>query len=183
MPLGPGTKLGPYEIQSPLGAGGMGEVYKAKDTRLDRFVAIKVLPEAFASDSDRRQRFEHEARVLSSLSHPNLLAIFDVGSQNGIYFIVSELLNGSSLRSLIADHPLTLKKSVDYGLQIAKGLAAAHEKGIVHRDLKPENIFLTDDGQVKILDFGLAKSLDFDFASAGKTLTVQTAPGVVLGTV
>jgi serine/threonine protein kinase len=161
----------------------MGEVYKARDTRLDRFVAVKVLPEAFASDSDRRQRFEHEARVLSSLSHPNLLAIFDVGSQNGIYFIVSELLIGSSLRSLLADHPLTLKKSVDYALQIAKGLAAAHEKGIVHRDLKPENIFLTDDGQLKILDFGLAKSLDFDFASAGKTLTVQTAPGVVLGTV
>jgi eukaryotic-like serine/threonine-protein kinase len=183
MPLAPGTQLGPYQILAPLGAGGMGEVYKAKDTRLDRLVAVKVLPEAFAIDSDRRQRFEHEARALSSLSHPNLLAIFDVGSQNGFYFIVSELLSGSSLRSILADHPLTLKKSVEYALQIARGLAAAHEKGIVHRDLKPENIFLSDDGQIKILDFGLAKSVDLDSANAGKTLTVQTAPGIVLGTV
>jgi eukaryotic-like serine/threonine-protein kinase len=183
MPLAPGTQLGPYQILAPVGAGGMGEVYKAKDTRLDRFVALKVLPEAFASDPDRRQRFEHEARVLSLLSHPNLLAMFDVGSQNDLYFIVSELLSGSSLRSLFADRPIGMKKSVEYAIQIAKGLAAAHEKGIIHRDLKPENIFLTDDGQIKILDFGLAKSLDLDSANAGKTLTVQTAPGIVLGTV
>jgi serine/threonine protein kinase len=162
----------------------MGEVYKAKDTRLDRHVAVKVLPEAFANDSDRRQRFEHEAHLLSSLSHPNLLAIFDVGSHNGVYYIVSELLEGRSLRSALSDHPLSLKKSVEYALQIAKGLAAAHEKGIVHRDLKPENIFVTEEGQIKILDFGLAKSLSLDSAAdGGRTLTFQTTPGMVLGTV
>jgi serine/threonine protein kinase/WD40 repeat protein len=183
MPLVSGTHLGPYEITTPLGAGGMGEVYKAKDTRLDRYVAVKVLPEAFANDSDRRQRFEHEAHLLSSLSHPNLLAIFDVGSHNGVYYIVSELLEGRSLRSALSDHPLSLKKSVEYALQVAKGLAAAHEKGIVHRDLKPENIFVTEEGQIKILDFGLAKSLNLDSADGGRTLTVQTTPGMVLGTV
>jgi serine/threonine protein kinase/Tol biopolymer transport system component len=183
MPLAPGHKLGPYEILSSLGAGGMGEVYKAKDARLDRLVAIKVLPESLASDSDRRQRFEHEAHLLSSLSHPNLLAVFDVGCHDGLYFIVTELLNGSSLRAVLSSHPLALRKSVEYGLQIARGLAAAHEKGIIHRDLKPENIYVTDDGQVKILDFGLAKSVSLDSAYGGKTVTVQTAPGIVLGTV
>src|SRR5215831_12415837 len=146
MSLASGTHMGPYELLAPLGAGGMGEVYKAKDARLDRLVAIKVLPELFADDPERRLRFEHEARLLSSLSHPNLLAVFDVGSHNGLFFIVSELLNGRSLRSVLADHPLTLKKSVEYGLQVSKGLAASHEKGIIHRDLKPENIFVTDDG-------------------------------------
>src|SRR5215467_9280119 len=121
MPLAPGTQLGPYQILALLGAGGMGEVYKAKDTRLDRFVAVKVLPEAFTDDGDRRLRFEHEAHVLSSLSHPNLLAVFDVGTHTGQYFIVSELLTGSSLRAVLSDHPLSLRRSVEYALQIARG--------------------------------------------------------------
>jgi eukaryotic-like serine/threonine-protein kinase len=183
MALVTGTKLGPYEILAPLGTGGMGEVYRARDVRLDRFVAIKVLPEAFANDSERRQRFEHEAHLLGSLSHPNLLAVFDVGSHNGVYYIVSQLLEGRSLRSVLSDETLSLKKSIEYSLQIARGLAAAHEKNIIHRDLKPENIFITETGLVKILDFGLAKSLALSGPDGGKTLTVQTAPGIILGTV
>jgi len=184
MTLAPGTKLGPYEIQSALGSGGMGEVYRARDTRLDRVVAVKILPEALAKDGDRLQRFEHEARVLSTLSHPNLLSIYDVGSQDGIHYLVSEFLEGHTLRELLKDNPLGVRRATDYGLQIAKGLSAAHEKGIVHRDLKPENIFVTTDGRVKILDFGLAKqSLADTGNSSGLTQTVQTVPGVVLGTV
>src|SRR4029077_4385146 len=184
MTLAPGTKLGPYEIQSALGSGGMGEVYRARDTRLDRVVAVKILPEALAKDGDRLQRFEHEARVLSTLSHPNLLSIYDVGSQDGIHYLVSEFLEGHTLRELLKDNPLGVRRATDYGLQIAKGLSAAHEKGIVHRDLKPENIFVMTDGRVKILDFGLAKqSLADTGNSSGLTQTVQTVPGVVLGTV
>jgi eukaryotic-like serine/threonine-protein kinase len=184
MTLAPGTRLGPYEIQSSLGAGGMGEVYRARDTRLDRVVAVKILPEALAKDGDRLQRFEHEARVLSTLSHPNLLSIYDVGSQDGIHYLVSEFLEGHTLRELLKDNPLGVRRATDYGLQLAKGLSAAHEKGIVHRDLKPENIFVTTDGRVKILDFGLAKQSFADTGnSSGLTQTVQTVPGVVLGTV
>jgi serine/threonine protein kinase len=184
MTLAPGTKLGPYEIQSALGSGGMGEVYRARDTRLDRVVAVKILPEALAKDGDRLQRFEHEARVLSTLSHPNLLSIYDVGSQDGVHYLVSEFLEGHTLRELLKDNPLGVRRATDYGLQIAKGLSAAHEKGIVHRDLKPENIFVTTDGRVKILDFGLAKQSLADAGNlSGLTQTVQTVPGVVLGTV
>jgi eukaryotic-like serine/threonine-protein kinase len=182
MSLTSGTKLGPYEIQAPLGAGGMGEVYRARDTRLERSVAIKILPATFSSDPDRLQRFQQEARILSSLSHPNLLAIFDVGSESGSYYLVSELLEGESLRERLNAEPLPLRKAVDYGVQMANGLAAAHEKGIVHRDLKPDNIFVTKDGRVKILDFGLAKTaLD----AGGNTATMAapaTMPGMVLGT-
>ncbi len=182
MSLNSGTKLGPYEIIAPLGAGGMGEVYRARDTRLDRIVAIKVLPPVMAVDSDRLQRFQHEARILSALNHPNLLAIYDVGSEGEVHFLVSEFLTGHTLRTLLDESPLGVRHAVEYSLQIAKGLAAAHEKGIVHRDLKPENIFITDAGVAKLLDFGLAKVAPVSDGS-GITMTVQTVPGLVLGTV
>src|SRR5271165_5482471 len=182
MALTPSTKLGPYEIQSPLGAGGMGEVYRALDTRLGRTVAVKVLPTEFSSDEDRLRRFEHEARLLSTLNHPNLLAIYDVGTQDGVHFLVSELLEGESLRQRLEHGPLTARKAVDFGVQMAKGLAAAHEKGIVHRDLKPDNVFVLSDGRVKILDFGLAKqTLEADDNTvSGHGPGTQT--GAVLGT-
>ena len=183
MTLVAGAKLGPYEIVAPLGAGGMGEVYRARDTRLGREVAIKVLPEGFAQDPERLQRFEQEARVLGALNHPNLLAIFDVGSKDGLKYLVSEFLEGKTLREHLNGGALPQRKVVEYSTKIANGLAAAHEKGIVHRDLKPENVFVTNDEQVKILDFGLAKS----GLEAGQTLTTAvtaaTAPGTVMGTV
>ncbi|MFZ1138390.1 MAG: protein kinase [Candidatus Sulfotelmatobacter sp.] len=186
MPLTSGIKLGPYEIQSQLGAGGMGEVYRAVDTRLGRVVAIKVLPESLANDPERLQRFEHEARLLSALNHPNLLSIFDVGAQNGIHYLVSEFLEGSTLREKIAGGPLPKRRVVDYALQIATGLSAAHDKGIVHRDLKPDNVFVTREERIKILDFGLAKQTRAAAVMAdGVTLTspTPTAAGIVLGTV
>src|SRR6476659_6879497 len=176
MPVPRGTQLGPYEIVAALGAGGMGEVYRARDTRLGREVAVKILPESLAKDSDRLARFEQEARILGQLSHPNLLAIFDVGAHNGVHYLVSELLEGKPLRILLTSHSLGVRRASEYGLQIAKGLAAAHERGIIHRDLKPENIFVTDDGQVKILDFGLAKQNPENVEDFGKTVTFQTVP-------
>jgi len=188
MPLTPGTKFGPYEIQSQLGAGGMGDVYRARDTRLDRDVAIKILPESFARDADRLRRFEQEARAVAALNHPNILAVFDIGRQDGSPFLVSELLEGETLRHPLERGSFSQRKAIEYGVQIAQGLAAAHEKAIVHRDLKPENIFVTKDGRVKILDFGLAKlgqkasatSADSD----GVTLTSShTVAGLVMGTV
>jgi hypothetical protein len=185
MPLTTGTRLGPYEIVSSLAAGGMGEVYRARDTRLDRTVAIKVLPESLAADPERLQRFEQEARILSSLNHPNLLSIFDVGTQGEVHYLVSEFLEGETLRERVGGHALPQRKTTDYALQIANGLTAAHEKGIIHRDLKPDNVFVTQDGRVKILDFGLAKqSRAAAFAADGATVTSNpTAAGVVLGTV
>jgi serine/threonine protein kinase len=156
MALMPGTKLGPYEIVALVGAGGMGEVYRARDPRLQRAVAIKVLPTAFSSDAERLQRFQLEARVLSALNHPNLLAVFDVGAQDNVHYLVSEYLEGKTLRERMNSGPLTNQKLSDYAIQLAHGLAAAHEKGITHRDLKPENIFITRDDRIKILDFGLA---------------------------
>ena len=184
MTLTSGTKLGPYEIQSQLGAGGMGEVYRARDTRLDRTVALKILPAAFSADPDRLHRFQHEAKLLSTLNHPNVLAIYDVGEQNGIRFLVSEFLEGQSLREVLAAGTLPRRKLIEYALDIAKGLAAAHEKGIVHRDLKPDNVFITRDDRVKVLDFGLAKQAP-DPTSESATMTggVPTTPGTVLGTV
>ena len=158
MALAPGTQLGPYEIQAPVGAGGMGEVYRARDTRLNRDVALKTLPPEFAADPLRCRRFEEEARALATLDHPNILVIFDVGTHDGSFFVVSELLHGKMLRELLGK-PLPLREAMNFALQIAHGLAAAHDKGIVHRDLKPENIFVTRDHRVKILDFGLAKHL------------------------
>ncbi len=187
MALTSGTKLGPYEIQSPLGAGGMGEVYRARDTRLGRDVALKILPESFARDRERLHRFEQEARAVAALNHPNILAIFDTGQNNGSPFLVSELLEGESLRTLLDRGAMPQRKVIDHGVQIAQGLAAAHEKGIVHRDLKPENIFVTRDARIKILDFGLAKlAQKTSVATAdadGVTLTSShTAAGVVMGT-
>src|ERR1017187_608262 len=140
MALPSGTKLGPYEIVATIGAGGMGEVYRAKDTRLGRDVAIKVLPESFVKDADRLHRFEQEARAVAALNHPNILAIHDIGEEAGSPFIVSELLEGNSLRSELEHGALSARKASDYAVQIAQGLAAAHEKNIIHRDLKPENI-------------------------------------------
>jgi len=184
MSLTSGTKLGPYEIQSPLGAGGMGEVYRARDTRLGRDVALKILPESFARESDRLHRFEQEARAVAALNHPNILAIFDTGQNNGSPFLVSELLEGETMRSVLDRGAVQQRKTIDYGVQIAQGLAAAHEKGIVHRDLKPENIFVNKDARIKILDFGLAKLAPKTGADAnGVTLTSShTAAGVVMGT-
>ena len=184
MALAPGAKLDPYEIVSPLGAGGMGEVYRARDARLGRDVAIKILPESFARDADRLRRFEQEARAVAALNHPNILAIHDIGQYNGAPFLVSELLEGESLRVMLDRGPVSQRKTIEYGVQIAHGLAAAHEKGIVHRDLKPENIFITRDGRIKILDFGLAKlAQKAGTESDGLTLTgSNTVAGVVMGT-
>src|SRR5205823_9601909 len=186
MPLSSGTKLGPYQIQTPLGSGGMGEVYSALDSRLGRDVALKILPESFARENDRLERFETETRAVAALNHPNILAIFDIGQNNGSPFLVSELLEGETLRTVLDRGAMPSRKTIDYGVQIAQGLAAAHEKGIVHRDLKPENIFVTKDARIKILDFGLAKLAQKASAAAaddGITLTSShTAAGVVMGT-
>jgi eukaryotic-like serine/threonine-protein kinase len=188
MPLTSGTKLGPYEILAPIGAGGMGEVYRAKDTRLGRDVALKILPGSFARDADRLRRFEQEARAVAALNHPNILAVFDIGqhSEGGhdvSPFLVSELLEGESLRVALDRGPLPQRKTIEYGVQIAYGLAAAHDKGIVHRDLKPENIFITKDGRIKILDFGLAKLAQKGVDPDEPTLTAShTAAGMVMGT-
>ncbi len=187
MTLAAGTKIGPFEIISPLGAGGMGEVYRARDTRLGREVALKVLPETFSRDPDRLRRFEQEARAVAALNHPNILAIHDIGEQGGAPYLVSELLEGSSLRAEIDNGALPARKAADYAAQIAQGLAAAHEKNIIHRDLKPENVFITRDGRVKILDFGLAKlaasAVGGSTELAAMTLTsLPTEAGVVLGT-
>jgi len=186
MTLRAGTRLGAYEILSPLGAGGMGEVYRARDAKLDRDVAVKVLPASVANDPDALSRFEREAKAVGGLSHPNILSIFDFGRHEGVVYAVTELLEGETLRGKLDAGPVSQKQAVDYGLQIAKGLSAAHERGIVHRDLKPENVFVTRDGHVKILDFGLAKR--FEGASPGEvteapTVDGQTEPGKVMGTV
>jgi len=186
MALTSGTKLGPYEIQSQLGAGGMGEVYRARDARLNRDVAIKILPASFSADPDRLQRFAQEARAAAALSHPNILSIHDIGEDRGAPYVVSELLEGETLRDRLRTGPLSSRKAIDYARQIASGLAAAHEKGIVHRDLKPENLFLTNDGRVKILDFGLAKLTRPEAGDASgdaPTQQVGTDAGTVMGTV
>ncbi len=186
MTLGAGSKLGPYEILAPIGAGGMGEVYRAKDPRLGREVAIKVLPASFSADADRLRRFEQEAKAAGVLNHPNITAVYDIGAVDGSPYVVQELLEGDTLRSTLAGGKLSTRRATDYAMQIAHGLAAAHEKGIVHRDLKPENLFVTRDGRVKILDFGLAKltQTEGNVSSATNlpTETKGTEPGVVLGT-
>ena len=181
----PGTKLGDYEVKSLLGSGGMGEVYRARDSRLGRDVAIKVLPSFLSVDSDRLRRFEQEARAAAALNHPNILAVFQMGTYQGAPYLVSELLEGETLREQLKRGRLPIRKAIDYGVQIARGLAAAHEKGIVHRDLKPENLFITKDGRVKILDFGLAKLTQPQVGSDSNaiTLTKGTEAGMVMGTV
>ncbi len=186
MPLSPGTRLGPYEILAPLGAGGMGEVYRARDTRLAREVAIKVLPEALSSDPGRLKRFEKEAKSASALNHPNIVTIHDIGTESGVSYIAMELVDGTTLRELLASGPLPIKKLLQIAPQIAEGLARAHEAGIVHRDLKPENVMVKKDGLVKILDFGLAKlSSTGSGSDEGSQLPTMTGtqPGVVVGTV
>src|SRR5262245_64828488 len=157
MTLSPNTRLGPYEILTPLGAGGMGEVYRARDTKLGRDVAIKVLPSSLSADTDRLHRFEQEACAAGALNHPNILVIHHIDTHEDAPYIVSELLEGETLRKRMGGTVMAQRRVIDYAIQIAHGLAAAHEKGIVHRDLKPENIFITNDKRVKILDFGLAK--------------------------
>ena len=184
MGLTSGAKLGPYEILSPLGAGGMGEVYRAHDSRLGRDVALKVLPAGVADDRSRRARFEQEARSASALNHPNIIVVYDLGASDGVAYIVTELVEGESLRGLINRGPVAVRKLLDIGVQFADGLAAAHAAGIIHRDLKPENIMLTREGRVKILDFGLAKQTGSATPPDGRTTTQeQTQPGTVLGTV
>ena len=185
MALTPGTKLGPYEIVAPAGAGGMGEVYRARDARLNRDVAIKVLPAGFARDPERLRRFQHEAQAAAALNHPNILAVHDFGEHEGSPYMVTEFLEGETLRERVRPGALPVRKATEYAEQVARGLAAAHEKGIVHRDLKPENIFVTRDGRVKILDFGLAKLTrpEGTVLSDAATLASPTEPGVVMGTV
>src|SRR5207249_274231 len=172
MPLTPGTRLGPYEIVAPLGAGGMGEVYRARDTRLGRDVAIKVLPEGLSGDPERLSRFEREARSASALNHPNVVTSYDVGQEGPIFYIAMELVEGRTLREILAPGPLPLPKLLQLGSQIADGLARAHSGGIVHRDLKPENVMVSRDGFVKILDFGLARRRPLD--AAGREQTAAT---------
>jgi hypothetical protein len=184
MRLAAGTLLGPYEIVAPLGAGGMGEVYRARDTRLDRAVALKVLPPGTSADPIRKQRFEREARTISSLSHPNLCVLYDVGTHEGVDYLVMELLEGETLSARLERGPLPIEQAIRYGAQIADGLAHAHRAGVVHRDLKPGNVMLTASG-AKLLDFGLAKS---PVLSEGLTLTAApaqkpvTQKGMIVGT-
>src|SRR5579862_1799030 len=190
MSLLPGQRLGPYEVVGALGAGGMGEVYRARDPRLGRDVAVKVLPAEVATDPDRRARFEREARAVAALSHPNILSIFEFAIENGTPYVVTELLEGQTLReTLTASAPpgaragaLPVRQAIDIATQISRGLAAAHDKGIVHRDLKPENLFVSPDGHVKILDFGLAKAF-VDAPAQDVETAMGTDPGTVVGTV
>jgi len=185
VPTTASKSIGPYEVLALVGAGGMGEVYKAYDTRLDRTVAIKMLPESFAPDEMRLQRFEQEARTLAALNHANIVAVFDVGSQHGRPYLVTEFLVGKTLRECLQEGALPARKCIAYAREIAEALAAAHSKGIVHRDLKPENIFITSEGRVKVLDFGLARSIaprKSDDESPTLSAVVQTQPGIVMGT-
>ena len=177
MSLAPGTNLAHYRLGAAIGAGGMGEVYRARDERLGRDVAVKVLPASFAGDAERLRRVEHEARAAGVLNHPGITAVFDVGMHEGSPFLVQELLDGETLREALAGGRLPPRKAIDYAVQIARGLAAAHDKGIVHRDLKPENIFVTVDGRVKILDFGLAK-----LTGAGEASRATSLPTATVGT-
>lgn len=190
MSIEAGTLIGRYEIQSLLGAGGMGEVYRARDPKIGRDVAIKVLPPDFSDDAVRLARFEQEARAAGTLNHPNILSIYDVETHDGAPYVVSELLEGGTLREQMGggSSALPVRKALDYALQIALGLAAAHEKNVVHRDIKPENIFVTTDGRVKILDFGLAKLTQADGDSGIvrtdlPTKKINTGSGEVMGTV
>src|SRR5437016_2646517 len=187
MTIAAGTRLSRYEIRSKIGAGGMGEVYRARDEKLNRDVAIKVLPAALSQDADRLRRFEQEAQAAGALNHPNILAVYDVGTHDDAPYVVSELLEGESLKDRLDHGPVAQRKTIDYAVQVAHGLAAAHEKGIVHRDLKPDNLFITKDDRVKILDFGIAKLIEPPTEGIAQTdiatRKVHTDPGTVIGTV
>src|SRR6185503_8790312 len=186
MAIAAGDRLGGFEVLGPLGAGGMGEVYRARDTRLGREVALKVLPEALSTDRDRLARFEQEARAASALNHPNIVTIHEIGREGETTFVAMELVDGKTLRELSVPGPLPVKKVLNVAAQVSEGLAKAHAAGIVHRDLKPENVMVSADGFVKILDFGLAKlsEPESDQVSAMPTLAKpQTTAGTVLGTV
>src|SRR5438132_14365510 len=186
MTIDAGTKLGRYEIRSQIGAGGMGEVYRARDEKLNRDVAIKVLPASLSQGTDRLRRFEQEAQAAGALNHPNILAVYDVGAHDGAPYIVSELLEGEELREQLNDGSIPQRKALDYAQQIAQGLAVAHERGITHRDLKPENLFIATDGRVKILDFGLAKLRPLRNEGVSSEIDTRkqiTDPGTVMGTV
>ncbi|HYO76829.1 MAG TPA: serine/threonine-protein kinase, partial [Thermoanaerobaculia bacterium] len=184
--LSAGSKVGPYEVLSLLGEGGMGQVYRGRDPRLGRDIAIKVLSSETSQDADATARLEREARAIAALSHPNILAVHDVGREDATFYLVTELLEGKTLRDQIRDTPLSWRRAVEIGAEVAEGLAAAHAKSIVHRDLKPENIFVTEEGRVKILDFGLAQTdpslLQRDEANIPTTKWFQTRPGTVIGT-
>ncbi|MBC8645772.1 MAG: serine/threonine protein kinase, partial [Thermoanaerobaculia bacterium] len=186
--ISPGDRLGPYEIISALGSGGMGEVYRARHTRLGRLVAIKVLPKEFSLDEERLGRFEQEARAASALNHPNIVVVHDIGESAAGPYIAMELVEGSTLRELLASGPLPVKRVLTIAAQAADGLAKAHGAGIVHRDLKPENLMISRDGFVKILDFGLAKLAAPNLEGSSQMLTApggtpRTSAGMVLGTV
>ncbi len=192
MTLSPGTRLGPYEILAPLGAGGMGEVYRARDARVDRAVALKVLPEEFLEGEEGKERLEHferEAKLLASLNHPNVAVLYsfeEIPGSPGVplrHVLTMELLEGETLRSVMLERPLPARKVVEYGAQIADGLAAAHANGIVHRDLKPENVFLTSDGRIKILDFGLARATGPEGVRTASVTAALTEAGHVFGPV
>src|SRR5262245_11466317 len=186
MPVSAGTRLGSFEVLGPLGAGGMGEVYRARDTRLGREVALKVLPESVSGDRDRLARFEQEARAASALNHPNIVSIFEIGREGGTAFVAMELIDGKTLRDLAVAGPMPVKKVLSLATQVTEGLAKAHSAGIVHRDLKPENGMVSKDGFVKILDFGLAKLVESDSGQVSAMPTLakpQTTAGTVLGTV
>ena len=184
MALSIGTKLGSYEIVAQIGAGGMGEVYRARDTRLGRSVALKILPGSFSSDGEQLRRFEREARSASALNHPNIITIYELGQEGGIHYIAMELIEGKTLRALLGAGGMPIRKVIEIAAQIAEGLAKAHEAGIVHRDLKPDNLMVTHDGFVKILDFGLVKNVPVGKTSEDdSTLTVsETHTGAILGT-
>src|SRR5438132_11500065 len=186
MALSPGTRLGPHEILAPLGQGGMGEVYRARDTRLGREVAIKILPAALATNADRLGQLEREARSASALNHPNIVTIYEVGSADSTFYIAMELIEGASLRDLVLAGPLPMRRLLSIAAQVADGLAKAHGAGIVHRDLKPENLMVSNDGFVKILDFGLAKLVPESAETASRVPTMakpETRPGIVMGPV
>ncbi len=187
MAVLPGTQLDHYEILAPIGAGGMGEVYRARDTKLNREVAIKILTAEFSLDTERLRRFEQEARATGMLNHPNILTVHDVGRYGSAPYIVTELLDGEELRAPLRNGPLSVRKAIEYAVQISRGLAAAHDRGIVHRDLKPENIFITRDDRIKILDFGIAKFIappnpGNQTESEYQTEVMMTTPGTVFGT-
>ena len=186
--LAPGDRVGPYEIVAPLAVGGMGEVYRARDVRLGREVVVKILPASLAGDQERLLRFEQEARAAGALNHPSVVVVHDVGTHDGTPYLVTELLEGQTLRERISSGPLPVRRAIEMAAEIADGLAAAHDRGIVHRDLKPENVFLTRDGRAKILDFGLAKvrgplGIDTEADTLHSPPRLETTPGMLLGTV